>query len=213
MHGESKGKGSGCAVCSTVTSTFFPCAFDAKERGEGKREIVDGTCFRMCQQVHLRVVASNNARIAPAMDIKLIQRFLRPYLYCRRRQWNDKLNSSRIISFNWKYRLGELGVRPKRNMGRRCTPNATSATNVEHDTCVAVQEAPELINTLSISYNLYLEEKKHTRHHTSPHVLLSFLLRHSLVFALFSFWSSFNHVVLRFPSTQWKKRRKKSTGK
>lgn len=120
----------------------------------------------MCQQVHLRVVASNNARIAPAMDIKLIQRFLRPYLYCRRRPYEMINNSSRIISFNWKYRLGELGVRPKRNRGRRCTPNATSATNVEHDTCVAVQEAPELINTLSISYNLYLEEKKHTRHHT-----------------------------------------------
>lgn len=150
-----------------------------REERVREREIVDGTCFRMCQQVHLRVVASNNARIAPAMDIKLIQRFLRPYLYCRRRQWNDKLNSSRIISFNWKYRLGELGVRPKRNMGRRCTPNATSATNVEHDTCVAVQEAPELINTLSISYNLYLEEKKHTRHHTSPHVTT----RTSLFFA------------------------------
>ena len=30
---KAKTKVGGCAVCSTVTSTFFPCAFDAKERG------------------------------------------------------------------------------------------------------------------------------------------------------------------------------------
>lgn len=90
VKAKTKVVGVQCAVQWRPLS-FLARLTPKREERVREREIVDGTCFRMCQQVHLRVVASNNARIAPAMDIKLIQRFLRPYLYCRRRQWNDKL--------------------------------------------------------------------------------------------------------------------------
>lgn len=90
VKAKTKVVGVQCAVQWRPLS-FLARLTPKREERVREREIVDGTCFRMCQQVHLRVVASNNARIAPAMDIKLIQRFLRPYLYCRQRQWNDKL--------------------------------------------------------------------------------------------------------------------------